>query len=92
MAKRNLYKPEQEPTMQYTSTNMEVKPVYGTVSNCTRLNVRKKPHRGSEVLTIIEEDDTVEITMHKSTRSWYYVKTESGVEGYCMQDYIVREK
>lgn len=89
MAKHDLYKPEQE-SMQYTTA--VPKPVYGTVANCDRLNVRKKPHRASEVLTVIEEDETVEITMYESTKSWYYVKTESGVEGYCMKDYIVRKK
>lgn len=91
MAKHNMYKPEQE-SMQYTTTSMEPKPIYGIVANCSRLNVRKKPHRDSSVLTVIEEDDTVEITMYKSTNSWYYVKTELGVEGYCMKDYVVLEK
>ena len=92
MAVRNLYKPEQEPMRQYTSTSMDVKPVFGVVANCDRLNVRKKPHRGQNVLTVIEEDEIVEITMHKSTKNWYFVKTESGVEGYCMADYIVRKR
>ena len=90
MAKRDLYKPEQE-SVQYTTTAAP-KPVYGIVANCDRLTVRKKPHRASDVLTVIEEDETVEITMYESTKNWYYVKTESGVEGYCMKDYIVRKK
>lgn len=89
MAVHKLYKPEEGST-QYTTTSF--KPIYGTVANCDRLNVRKKPHRGSDVLTVIEEDDTVEIDVCESTKNWYYVKTESGVEGYCMKDYIVREK
>lgn len=89
MAVRKLYNPEQESTQH---TVKEPKPVYGTVVNCDRLNVRNNPHRGSEVLTIIEEDDTVEIVFGKSTKNWYYVKTESGIEGYSMRDYIVRKK
>lgn len=89
MATHDLYKPEQG-SMQYTST--VTKTVYGIVANCDRLNVRKKPHRCSDVLTVIEEDEIVEITTYESTKSWYYVKTESGVEGYCMKDYIVRKK
>lgn len=92
MAKCDLYKPEQEPMRQYTSTHMEVKPAIGVVANCDRLNVRKKPHRGSDVLTVIEEDNTVEIDLYKSTKNWYFVKTESGIEGYSMADYIVRKK
>lgn len=92
MAKRELYKPEQEPMRQCTTTRMEVKPVIGVVANCDRLNVRKKPHRSQNVLTVIEEDETVEIDLYKSTKNWYFVKTESGVEGYSMADYIVRQK
>lgn len=91
MAKHNMYKPEPGP-MQYTTTTDAVKPVYGIVANCSRLNVRKKPHRSSEVLTVIEEDDIITIEMYESTRNWYYVKTESGVEGYCMKDFIVLKK
>lgn len=91
MAKRNLYIPEQEQTVHHVTPVIE-QPKMGTVANCSRLNVRKKPHRGSEVVTIIEEDETVVITMSKSTRNWYYVKTESGEEGYCMADFIVLKK
>lgn len=90
MAVRKLYNPEDEQT-QYTAVT-QPKPIYGTVANCDRLNVRKNPHRGAEVLTVIEEDDTVEITLSKSTKNWYRVKTESGIEGYSMRDYIVCEK
>lgn len=91
MAKHNLYKPEQEP-MQYTTTSTKPKTTHGIVTNCSRLNVRKRPHRSSEVLTILDEDDIVEITMYESTRNWYYVTTESGVVGYCMKDFIVLKK
>lgn len=90
MAKRNLYIPEVESDVEYTV--VEEKPVYGVVANCDRLNVRKNPHRGSDVRTIIEEDEEVTIIMSKSTRNWYYVKTESGVSGYCMADFIKRKK
>ena len=87
MAKRRMPRPEQEQA-EYVYTVVKVTPVYGTVANCSRLNVRKRPHRGSEVLLVIEEDDEVEIIIAKSTRNWHYVKTDSGIEGYCMKDYI----
>lgn len=89
MAKRNLY--EVERGYEDASIPKE-KLTFGVVAKCDRLNVRKKPHRTSEVLEIIEEDAPVTITMSKSTQNWYYVKTESGTEGYCMTDYIVRKK
>lgn len=90
MAVRKLYKPEDE-SEQYTVVT-QYKPTYGTVTNCDRLNVRKNPHRSSDVLTVIEEDDTVEIVLSKSTKCWYYIITESGVEGYSMRDFIVSKK
>ena len=92
MAKRQMpnIEPEQE-QVEYVCTVSRETPKYGTV-NCSRLNVRKRPHRSSEVLLVIEEDDVIQIMDSKSTRSWYYVKTDSGVEGYCMTDYIIRNK
>ena len=77
------------------STEIEEQPIkpvertkVGVVSNCSRLNVRQNPHKGSEVLAIIEEDDEVIVKPSKSTRNWYFVQTESGVEGYCMTDFV----
>jgi uncharacterized protein YgiM (DUF1202 family) len=74
----------------------EVKPVEktktGVVSNCERLNVRKNPNRNAEVLTIIEEDDVVNVFPSKSTRNWFFVQTESGVEGFCMADYVTLDR
>ena len=89
MAKHNLYEVDRDHEQAPTPKE---RPKFGVVVNCDRLNVRKRPHRLSEVLTIIEEDESVTITMSKSTHNWYYVKTESGVEGYCMTDFIDRKR
>lgn len=61
---------------------------YGRVANCLRLNVRKKPNPYSEVVTVLERGDEVAITDEESTIEFYKVCTASGVEGFCMRNFI----
>lgn len=60
----------------------------GVVFNCQKLNVRKKASPASEVLGVIDADSEVIIDLDKSTKSFYKVTTESGIEGFCMTKYI----
>lgn len=62
--------------------------VKGTVIDCTRLNVRKRPNKDSEVNCVIDADSIVEINENKSNDEWYRVTTDNGVYGYCMKKYI----
>lgn len=62
--------------------------VKGKVIDCTRLNVRKRPNKDSEVTCIIDVDSIVEINENKSNDEWYRVTTDNGVYGYCMKKYI----
>lgn len=62
--------------------------VLGTVSNCKRLNVRKAPSKDSYVVTEVSEDTQLMIDMEKSTNEWYSICTASGIEGFCMKDFI----
>lgn len=61
--------------------------VYGNVNNCTSLNVRKYPERNAEVICTISYPSEVMIT-DDSDEVFYKVYTASGIEGYCMKDYI----
>ena len=63
-------------------------PKIGTVSGCTKLNVRRKPVAGSDVISIIDAGTEVEIDETKSTADWYKVITNVNVEGYCMRKFI----
>lgn len=67
----------------------EVEPVYGRVVDCSRLNVRKKPTVNAEVLETVRKDSELVLDLIKSNEKWYKVTTISGVEGYCMKQYIV---
>ena len=64
------------------------KPVIGVVSNCDRLNVREKPFKGSNVLTILGGGCDVIINEHLSTETFYHVQTRHGIQGFCQKDYI----
>lgn len=65
-----------------------IKIVKGVVANCSRLNVRKEPKKNAEVSTIINVGDKVEVEPDVSTAKWYKVTTKSGIEGYCMKEFI----
>lgn len=62
--------------------------ILGTVSNCKRLNVRKAPSKDSYIVTEVSEDTQLMIDIEKSTNEWYSICTASGIEGFCMKDFI----
>ena len=74
-----------EETEFYVKPSKE--PVYGDVCNCSSLNVRKYPERNAEVICTISYPSEVMIT-DESDEVFYKVFTASGIEGYCMKDYI----
>ena len=71
-----------------TPRDPEPEIVVGIVSNCPRLRVRKTPSPNAPVLTEIVKGSEVAIDESKSTGYFYAVVTESGVEGFCMKEYI----
>ena len=68
---------------------LEEKTIIGIVSNCTKLNVRENPTNSGEVKCILNAGTEVIIDIEKSTDTWYYVTIPSGIEGYCMKQFIV---
>ena len=60
----------------------------GVVFNCTKLNVREKPVAGSRVVSIIDVNTKLTVTTDESFGVFYKICTESGVEGYCVKDYV----
>ena len=63
-------------------------PMVGIVVDCPRLNVRVKPHADADVVCIIERDSKVMIDEENSTKNFYKICTEVGIEGYCMKRFI----
>lgn len=78
---------EEESAVAKEPEKKEEKSVFGRVNNCTKLNVRKRPNSKAEVICVIPVDSIVEI-IKGSTSEFYKVHTESGIEGFCMKDFI----
>lgn len=73
---------EIEKDYEYTSEDMNYD--IGIVK--CRLNLRENPSKESNVLYILKKDSSVEIL--EEVDEWFKVVTESGIEGYCMRDFI----
>ena len=89
--KKVLESPETKPVNEIT-TEVEEPPkkekVLGAVVNCPRLRVREHPSINAVVSAEIDEGSEVVINEDKSTEEFYSVITATGLEGYCMKDYI----
>ena len=62
------------------------KTVIGYVIDCKILNVRREPNMTANILTRIEEGETVRIL--DETNGFYKVQTNKGIIGFCMWNYI----
>ena len=60
----------------------------GIVIDCDVLRVREEANFNSNVLCIIDKNTSVLILDENSSDTFYYIRTESGIEGYCMKQYI----
>ena len=64
------------------------KPIDGIVSGCKKLNVRIKPSTAGDIVCVVAEGTTLMIDPSESTDKWFKVYTETGVEGYCMKNFV----
>lgn len=68
-------------------------PLFGRVTDCTKLNIRENPESDADnVLGVIPVNAEVMIDESESTDEFYKVYTESGLEGFCMKEFIEVEK
>ena len=79
-----------EPEQPATSVIEKIEPEIrkAIVYNCKKLNVRENPKPKANVIMIINEDDEVTVYTDGSVGNYYSIRTESGVEGYCVKDYL----
>ena len=68
--------------------NDETSNLIGYVTECIKLNVREAASKDSNVLCEILLNSKVIVDKENSTEDFYKVTTETGVEGYCMKQYI----
>lgn len=83
--------PDPAPVVEKVETPATPVPLRGVVTDCLKLNVRSTPENdpnNGNVLGTIECLTGVLIDEAASTEEFYKVKTESGLEGFCMKKYI----
>lgn len=79
---------EVEPIAETVETVSLATSIIGTVTNCSKLNVREKPNTDADVLTVLNYDSEIKIDPARSTNEWLKIVTTSGVEGYCMRKFV----
>lgn len=62
--------------------------VEGIVVNCGKLNVRAEPNIDSDIVTVLNVMSEIEINVNESTGKWFKVCTATGIEGYCMRQFV----
>ena len=62
--------------------------VVGYVSGCLKLNIREEGYPGANVVCVVPEKTALLIEIAESNDEWYKVYTETGMEGFCMKQYV----
>ena len=78
----------EEETVEQPVKAKKPKMAKGVVCNCGRLNVREHPDTKATVLCELPVSSKVKVDMSNKYDDWYHVVTETGVEGYCMKQFI----
>lgn len=60
----------------------------GFVVSAKKLRVRKQANKEAEIICLLNEGDEVEIIREKSTHKFYRVVLTSGIEGFCLKEFI----
>ena len=60
----------------------------GTVIGCEKLRVRPTSNTDQEEIALIDEGSIVKISLEDSTEDFYKIRTDDGIEGYCMRSFI----
>lgn len=76
------------PMLETVEAACPPKTVAGVVANCAKLNVRSKPSITGEIVCVLNASSEIEIDVEKSVTDWVYICTATGVEGYCMRQFI----
>lgn len=59
----------------------------GVVCNCAKLNVREQPEVSSRIACIVNAGSEL-VVYDGNHGNFYKVCTASGIEGYCVKDYV----
>ena len=93
-----MYRSKREDAKTIDETAEVIEPIEpvkthtGVVYNCEKLNIRKSASKDSDVVTIVDAGSELLIDSAKSTYNFYKVCTASGIEGYCMAEFVKVDK
>lgn len=95
MSKQNNYrkyydKKEDEPTKVEENITQEtdnVEPLFGSITNCIKLNIREEPSLDSDVIMVLDKGTIVTLLGDKVINGFRKVSIDGRV-GYCMSFYI----
>lgn len=65
-----------------------VETVSAVVVNCAKLNVREEPVLKAKVVAVIDASSEVVVYATEGFGNYYKVCTASGIEGYCVKDFL----
>lgn len=74
--------------IEYEDTTIDINAIEGVVINCVKLNVRSKPSSTAAIEGVLDVNNKVFVDATKSSGDWYYIFTNSGVQGYCLKTNI----
>ena len=66
----------------------EVKTAEGIIANCSKVNIRKEPVKGDNVISVLEAGAKVTIIVEDGNPDWYKVVIKGKKTGYCMKKFI----
>lgn len=81
-----------EPVEAEPAETETVVTLYGIVSGCNSLNIRKEPNRDADVLCVENLKSVLVVDLNTSADEWYAVCTKEGIEGFCMKQYVTLGK
>lgn len=79
---------DKKPEVEGTTPVEKEAVMIGVVANCGILNIREQPAITTDVVSTIKRDTEVKIIESESTDEFYKVITSTGIEGFCMKEYI----
>lgn len=83
---------EPAPVVETPKTENKVKTAKGTVSNCSKLNVRAKADINADVVCVLDAASEVVVDIAGSNKEWVKVCTAAGFEGYCMRKFVTTNR
>ena len=69
------------------ATKVNSSPIFGVVTDCFRLNVRKEPNVTSEIVSVIYSGTKVRLGLDFDA-AWWKVVLDDGSSGYALKQYI----